>query len=469
MRLAAIERTQASYTLTDAKHHIDSLETSEQITLTSTTTWPTLTSRLPTDVIPSTTKEFILRHSTELYPALKEKTTIKLIEIQLPSYTDCQIHYFGLPSIGDYPTVWLPLENKGLLNIKQVFYQGLNHPSKHYPLPWSPPLCMLQRPLNEHLSIIENHSVLRRASRQRAPTNRFDTNMLLNLYFYIDSATDEQLPIEEFGQRLRAVANKHEQLLPEWIVHLLSSLYWRVNGHLPHAIDCGLKAHETIIKNKDYKQLSDLTLINLANILYLWWVLIWRRQFEFDVSSRGKYEDALDLTQQAFNINAHEPITNYFLGNLLALTKNNHSAAQEYYRRTLAIDPTHIYARRQLRLSYCYTMHTTWELMGCTDNKKDCDDANIRALSIKCTLLSSQQNYHVYDATVTSAHSDRHCDEQNIQCMLYSCLLVHSLACVFFAVRLTEPLNINPFLLPSRSAVVGRQSFVNWSLDESFK
>lgn len=270
MRLAAIERTQASYTLADAQHHVDLFETSEQTTLTSTTTWPTLTSRLPTDVIASTTKEFILRHSTVLYPALKEKTTIKLIEIQLPSYVDCQVHYFGLPSIGDYPTVWLPLENKGLLNIKQAFYQGLSHPSKHYPLPWSPPLCTLHRPLNEHLSIIENHPVLRRNSRQRAPTNRFDTNMLLNLYFYIDSATDEQLPIEEFGQRLRAVTNKQEQLLPEWIVHLLSSLYWRVNGHLPHAIDCGLKAHETIIKSRDFKQLSDLTLINLANILYLW-------------------------------------------------------------------------------------------------------------------------------------------------------------------------------------------------------
>ena len=268
MRLAAIERTEATFTLDDLQHQYDSLQTSEQSTLTSTTTWPTLTSRLPTDVIENP-KEFSHQHSNELYPPFKPKTSIKLIETQLPSYAECQMHYFGLPSIGDYPTVWIPLENKGLLHIKQAFYQGLNHPTKH-PLPWSPPLCTLDRPVNERLSIIEHHGTLRRANRQRAPTNRYDANMLLNLYFYIDSPIDEQIPIEEFGQRLRAVGSKQGQLLPEWIVHLLSSLYWRVNGHLPHAIDCGLKAHEIIIKSKDYKQWSDLTLVNLANILYLW-------------------------------------------------------------------------------------------------------------------------------------------------------------------------------------------------------
>jgi hypothetical protein len=246
------------------------MELNEQTTLTSTTAWSTLTSRLPTDVIIQPVKEFILKQYNELYPPLKQNTIIKLNEQQLPTYADCQRHYYGLPSIGDYPTVWLPLENKGLSNIKQAFYQGLNHQYQHYPLPWSPPLCTLSKSIDEHLSIIENHPVLMRGSRIKAPINRYDTNMLLNLYFYIDSSIDEPLPIEEFGQRLRSVNEKPEQLLPEWIVHLLSSLYWRINGHLPHAIDCGLKAHETITKNKTYKQWSDLTLINLANILYLW-------------------------------------------------------------------------------------------------------------------------------------------------------------------------------------------------------
>jgi hypothetical protein len=268
--LETIKQTQISSTLDDIRYPFDSFQTSEHITLTSTTTWPTLTSRLPTDVISRTMNDFLLKHSHELYPPLKQDAIIKLIDVQLPTYKDCQMHYFGLPSIGDYPTVWLPLENKGLVNIKHVFYQGLDHPDKHYPLPWSPPLCTLDTPINEHMSIIENHPVLMRASRQRAPNNCYDTNMLLNLYFYIDSNADEQVPIEEFGQRLRAVGSKHEQLLPEWIVHLLSSLYWRVNGHLPHAIDCGLKAHETISKNSGYKKWSDMTLINLANILYLW-------------------------------------------------------------------------------------------------------------------------------------------------------------------------------------------------------
>ena len=92
---------------------------------------------------------------------------------------------------------------------------------------------------------------------------------------------------------------------------------------------------------------------------------------------RGKYEDALDLIQQAYSINSHEPITNYFLGNLLALTKNNHTAAQECYRRTLAIDPTHIYARRQLRLSYCYQMHMAWKRMDCSNDQNHCHKESI--------------------------------------------------------------------------------------------
>ena len=272
-RLLAIERTQSSYILNYHQHpQVNSFDASEQVTFTSSTTWSTLTSRLPTDVIPKTTSDFVLKNSSALYPPLKQHAILKLDEHQLPTYKDCQTHYFGLPSIGDYPTVWLPLENKGLLNIKQVFYQGLNHPGKHYPLPWSPPLCTLDKPINEHASIIENHPVFKHASRQRAPVNRYDTNMLLNLYFYIDSTIEEQLPIEEFGQRLRAVGETRGQLVPDWIIYVLSSLYWRVNGHLPHAIDCGLKAHETIIRAKDYKQWSDLTLVNLANILYLWYV-----------------------------------------------------------------------------------------------------------------------------------------------------------------------------------------------------
>lgn len=269
-RLAAIERTQSLYVLDDDYSLGHATEHSRQITTTATATSITLTSRVPPDVVLQPINDFLLKQSNELYPPFKPNTIFKLNEPQMPSYTDCQMHYFGLPSIGDYPTIWLPLENKGLLNIKQAFYQGLNYQNKNYPLPWSPPLCTLTKSLNERLSIIENHPVFARRSRSKAPTNRYDTNMLLNLYIYIDSIIDESLPIEEFGQRLRSVGENHQHLLPEWIVHLLSSLYWRINGHLPHAIECGLKAHEIIIRNKTYKQWSDLTLINLANILYLW-------------------------------------------------------------------------------------------------------------------------------------------------------------------------------------------------------
>ncbi len=138
---------------------------------------------------------------------------------------------------------------------------------------------------------------------------------------------------------------------------------------------------------------------------------------------RGKYEDALDLTQQAYAINSHEPITNYFLGNLLALTKNNHTAAQEYYRRTLAIDPTNIYARRQLRLSYCHTMHRTWEKMGCTKKGKNCDSSE----STTCNSMLSNSNDKESDTTMAVAKSDTYLStyrDRNTPCMLcfVSCL-----------------------------------------------
>ncbi|CAF1042251.1 unnamed protein product [Adineta ricciae] len=403
-RIAASKHTYSTHILNENTSAVTPIHTHEQTTLTSTTTWPTLTSRLPTEVINQSSQDFLVKQSNVLYPPLKHNTVIKLNEQQLPTYAECQMHYYGLPSIGDYPTVWLPLENKGISNVKEAFYQGLNYQNKHYPLPWSPPLCVLKKPVNERLAIIENHSVLNRVSRAKAPTNRYDTNMLLNLYMYIDSIIDEQLPIEEFGQRLRSVSEKHEHLIPEWIVHLLSSLYWRVNGHLPHAIDCGLKAHETIIKNNTYKQWSDLTLINLANILYLW----------------GKYEDALDITQQAYSINSHEPTTNYFLGNLLALTKNNHTAAQEYYRRTIAIDPAHVHAYRQLRLSYCYTMHSTWEMMSCSsDNEKHCDEKSVRSESTKRNLMLSVPNSKIRDATMVLDYSRTYSSSyynRNTQC-----------------------------------------------------
>jgi tetratricopeptide (TPR) repeat protein len=143
-------------------------------------------------------------------------------------------------------------------------------------------------------------------------------------------------------------------------------------------------------------------------------------KYFYFVFHRGKYEDALDLTQQAFSINSHEPITNFFLGNLLALTKNNHTAAQDYYRRTLTIDPTHIYARRQLRLSYCYIMHATWELMDCSEKKENCDEKSIQTESMKYNSMFSEKNYKQYDTTITLANS---VSDRNTQCMLSRVLI----------------------------------------------
>ena len=135
-------------------------------------------------------------------------------------------------------------------------------------------------------------------------------------------------------------------------------------------------------------------------------------------SYRGKYEDALDLTQQAYAINSHEPMTNYFLGNLLALVKNNHTAAQEHYRRTLTIDPTNIYARRQLRLSYCHTMYKAWESIDCSEKKNHADDKYPSTESMKCNSLLSEKNPKQSETTINVPGSEL---DPNHPCML-SCL-----------------------------------------------
>ena len=139
---------------------------------------------------------------------------------------------------------------------------------------------------------------------------------------------------------------------------------------------------------------------------------------------RGKYEDALDITQQAYAINSHEPMTNYFLGNLLALVKTNHTAAQEHYRRTLTIDPTNIYARRQLRLSYCHTMYKAWESIDCSEKKTQyTDDKSSSIESMKCNSMLSEKNSKTSETTVNvpssgSSTSSEH--DPNLPCMLSS-------------------------------------------------
>lgn len=118
-------------------------------------------------------------------------------------------------------------------------------------------------------------------------------------------------------------------------------------------------------------------------------------------------------------MNSHEPITNYLLGNLLALTKHNYTAAQEYYRRALSIDPTHIYAHRQLRLSYCYAMYTAWETVTCSNDKDKCDKGSVPSESTNNNLMLSNQNYKPHETTMpivnTASYMSYH--YRNTQCM----------------------------------------------------
>jgi len=66
-------------------------------------------------------------------------------------------------------------------------------------------------------------------------------------------------------------------------------------------------------------------------------------------------------------------------------------------------------------------MHTTWEIMGCSDNKNNCDEKTIQTESMKCNSMLSNQNSKQYDTTMALANSGTYASSyhyQNTQCML---------------------------------------------------
>lgn len=67
-------------------------------------------------------------------------------------------------------------------------------------------------------------------------------------------------------------------------------------------------------------------------------------------------------------------------------------------------------------------MYTAWQLLGCKDNKDNCDEMNIRSLSMKCHLFFSSNYYQICDATMAFAPNVRDSNAQSIPCMLYACL-----------------------------------------------
>jgi hypothetical protein len=80
-------------------------------------------------------------------------------------------------------------------------------------------------------------------------------------------------------------------------------------------------------------------------------------------------------------------------------------------------------------------MHTTWEMMGCSDNKNNCDEKTIVTESMKCNLMLSHQTYKLHDTTMALASSGTYLPAyhyQNTQCMLYFCVL-YLIAYVLFS------------------------------------
>jgi len=102
-------------------------------------------------------------------------------------------------------------------------------------------------------------------------------------------------------------------------------------------------------------------------------------------------------------------------------------------------------------------MHTTWETLGCTDNKNNCDEKNIQTESMKCNSMLCNQNSKKYDTTIALDNSGSYLSsyhDRNTPCML--CFIV------FFVIIKIKILNIYFLFLGHQSIIDNRSSIDRW-------
>ncbi|CAH1785951.1 unnamed protein product [Owenia fusiformis] len=247
-----------------------------------------------------------------------------------PSKDECDRYVQKFPSWNEFPTTYLPPENKGfevvaLLNDAQ----GLN-PEEEHPLPWYPPVCVTIEDIPEGKRAGDDIPAVKDRTKV---LKLYDSSMKENLLKMIpisETYLTREATAEEVGQRILTALQ--EKIGPKWILYNLAGLYWRVIGNCYHGIECLRRSLQFVPP-----QYRDVPLVNLANILYKW----------------GRVEDAIRVMKEALAVNDHEPTTHFFLGNLMS-AKSNMTGAIWHFEEALNQDSknTEIYAT--LRIVKCY-------------------------------------------------------------------------------------------------------------------
>ncbi|XP_045581208.2 tetratricopeptide repeat protein 17 isoform X1 [Procambarus clarkii] len=226
-----------------------------------------------------------------------------------------------LPQWDDFPSVFLPAENKGF-SVDRFLSDDIDVSfNEEHPLPWHPPICERLADTVEGIDDIPGIK-----ERHTLTTRNRDPHAVPYLMKYGYQGVEA-----EIGQRISSAMKRG--VGPQWLLYNLAGLYWRVHGNLYNGVECLRRAVATAPD-----EWRDVPLVNIAALLY----------------TAGHIDDALTLTLQAMQVADHEPETNFLLANLYC-GKGNLTGAWHHYERVLAASPNHSSALQFLTALACHT------------------------------------------------------------------------------------------------------------------
>ncbi|XP_012227252.1 tetratricopeptide repeat protein 17 [Linepithema humile] len=230
-----------------------------------------------------------------------------------PKISDCDGSMLMFGDGKQYLPIYLPPENKGYAT--HLFVNELIdiEPWKKHPLPWYPPTCQSPKSFNKKYIT----PALLDATVQQHSSDASLKPFLHNLVQTADFA--------EIGQRI-LTAIKAKVTAP-WVLSMLASLHWRIVGKPRLALDCLQLALDNVPK-----EFKDVPLVSIASIHH----------------KVGLIDEALRITNEALQVNAVEPMTNFLFGILLNV-KGNYTGAIYYLKQALRMD-LHLHDGRALML-----------------------------------------------------------------------------------------------------------------------
>ncbi|XP_019641276.1 PREDICTED: tetratricopeptide repeat protein 17-like isoform X3 [Branchiostoma belcheri] len=244
-----------------------------------------------------------------------------------PSREECDAKVQRLPGWNEFPTTYLPPENKGF-QMHQLLNEAVQlTEEEEHALPWYKPVCTTVVDLPYTQTAYDHVDGV--GKREKLPKKVLDNHMKMPLILAAYRTT-ENVHTEEIGQRILSAIEKKAE--PLWTLFNLAGLYWRVAGNPYQAIECIRRALHFVPS-----QYTDVPLVNMANVLH----------------QIGKVDDAITLLHEALRFNDTEPITHFTLGTAKA-AKGQMEQAMESLETALDIDPSYTEAFETLRILRCY-------------------------------------------------------------------------------------------------------------------